>query len=245
MTNFKDHFSGHADDYAAHRPTYPTELFEFLAGECDGRELAWDCATGSGQAAVALAREFSDVIATDASKQQLEAALPCDNVTYRVATAESSGLADISVDLITVAQALHWFDIDAFFAEAVRVLKPGGVLAVWSYELCRVSPAVDAVLQRIFAEVEDCWPPERQIVVDRYRGIEMPAEPIDVPAVAMTAVWTATQMVDYLGTWSASKRYRQRFEQDPIALHASRLLGVWGAGTLAVHWPLTLLACRK
>ncbi|PZR76620.1 MAG: SAM-dependent methyltransferase, partial [Chthoniobacterales bacterium] len=142
--SFKDHFSGHAAEYAQFRPEYPTELFKYLTSIAPGRAQAWDCATGNGQAAIALASHFSRVIATDASAQQIANARQHDRVEYRVATAEASGLDDNSIDLITVAQALHWFDLPRFFSEATRVLKSRGAIAVWAYNLLQAGKEIDA-----------------------------------------------------------------------------------------------------
>lgn len=142
--SFKDHFSTRSDDYARYRPRSPAGLFDWLAVRCEARSLAWDVATGSGQAATELASRFERVIATEASAAQLANAEPWPNVEYRCEPAERSTLDTGSAEVITVAQALHWFDHGAFFAEAERVLKPGGLLAVWCYEIFETAPAVDA-----------------------------------------------------------------------------------------------------
>jgi len=152
MTTFKDHFSGHAADYAKFRPNYPPKLFDHLASISPQRELAWDCATGSGQAAVGLAEHFAKVIATDASAQQIESAQPHPSISYRVAPSEASGIDPDSVDLILVAQALHWFDMDRFFTEAKRVSKKGGILAVSTYTHVSSNPEIDAFLSKFYRE---------------------------------------------------------------------------------------------
>ncbi len=150
---FKDHFSSHSGSYAEFRPTYPDALFSFLADCCSGHRLAWDCATGNGQAAHALTPFFEKVIASDASEAQINAAALHSKIEYRVARAEASGLDDDTVDLITVAQAMHWFDIPAFLDEAQRVLASGGVLAIWSYERCQVNADCDAVIHELYARI--------------------------------------------------------------------------------------------
>lgn len=241
---FKDHFSGHADSYAAHRPGYPDELFDWLARQCPRRLCAWDCATGSGQAAGGIAPYFEHVVATDASATQVDNAVPHVGVEYRVAAAENSGLRDASVDLVTVAQALHWFDLDAFFAEVQRVTREDAVIAVWSYERSRVDSDVDNALELIFDEVEDYWPPERAIVENRYRDIVLPGRPLAPPACAMSAEWTADNMLAYLRTWSATRRYVADRNADPVGLHEQALRDAWGEAARVVHWPLTLLASR-
>lgn len=243
--SFKDHFSEQSAQYANYRPRYPAELFQILADQCQRRELAWDCATGSGQAAVALGEFFESVIATDASDTQIASAIPHANVSYRVATAEVSGLDDASVDLLTVGQALHWFDHERFFTEAGRVLASGGVLAVWCYGLCHVNDACDGVVDELYTDIaNEFWPPERRHIEERYAGITMPAAEIDVPRVNMYADWTADDMLGYLRTWSACRRYRKAHDRDPVTLIAGKLQGAWGTDSRPVCWPLTLKACR-
>ncbi len=243
MSAFKDHFSGHAADYASHRPTYPREVFEFLAGVVEHRGTAWDCATGNGQAARALAEYFEQVVATDASAEQIESAsgLP-ENVELRVAPAESSGIADGSVDLVTVAQALHWFDFDKFYSEIRRVLAPGGIVAVWSYELTRISAEIDVLIDEFYrGEIEPFWPPERGYVESGYRTIPFPfAELEDVPEFSMSVGWTVENLLNYLRTWSAVRRCMAELGVDPVGELEPRLKSVWGEGAREVRWPLNL-----
>ena len=241
---FQDHFSGHAADYASHRPTYPRELFEYLSGLVERRSIAWDCATGNGQAARALAEFFERVIATDASAEQIASAaeLP-HHVELRVVPAEDSALPPASVDLVTVAQALHWFDCEAFFAEVDRVLAPGGVLAVWSYGLTRISPEVDVVIDRFYrGEIEEFWPPERMHVETAYREIPFPYEEQEnVPDFSMVVEWTVDELLNYLGTWSAVRRFVASRGGDPVGQLAPELRAAWGDdGTREVCWPLIL-----
>lgn len=238
--SFKDHFSGHADIYAAYRPTYPRALMQFLADCCEHRRMAWDCATGSGQTALALTHFFDRIIATDASAAQIDSARPHAKVEYRVASAESSGLAPQAIDLITVSQALHWFDIDRFFEEAMRVLVPGGVLSAWSYELCIVEPAIDAQILALYQEVDEYWPPERRIVEARYRDIELPMPAIAAPDFEMTACWTADAMLGYLRTWSACQRYLRERGLDPVHAIEETLRAFWGEEVREVRWPLAM-----
>jgi len=242
---FKDHFSGHAADYARARPTYPEELFTFLAGCARRNELAWDCATGNGQAARALAEHFEHVIATDASAQQIEAALPHERVEYRVAPAEDSGLDGESIDLVTCAQALHWFDIRAFLAETWRVLKPGGVLAVWCYGTCAAEVACDRLVQQFYRSLDPWWPPERAIVETGYRDIELPGAPIDTPIFSMRVEWTVDEMLAYLSTWSATQRCREDTGKEPLEAIDRRLREVWGSQRRMVTWPLHVKVARK
>ena len=207
---FPDHFSGHADEYAQHRPRYPAELFAWLAERAPGRRLAWDVATGNGQAAVALRAHFGNVYATDASAAQLEHAPDLPGVRFAVERAEKATLPDASVDLVTVAQGLHWFELARFFPAVRRVLRPGGLFAAWCYELCTVDPDVDAVVLAFYnGPIGPFWPPQRRHIENGYADLEIPLDPVpDAPAFDMRARWIRAEFLGYLGTWSAVRRYR-------------------------------------
>jgi len=217
----------------------------FLASCCTNHNLAWDCATGNGQAARSLIPHFASVIATDASGEQIASAETHTGVEFRVASAEASELPSESVDLVTVAQALHWFDIDEFFVEACRVLRPGGVLAIWCYEHCQVDHAIDGWIMQVYSEVEEYWPPERDLVERRYADIELPVAGIKAKNFRMQVSWTAADMLDYVRTWSASQRYLDDKGADPTAKYADELRAAWGHGRRAVVWPLTLRIGRR
>jgi SAM-dependent methyltransferase len=241
--SFKDHFSGHAAEYAQFRPHYPGLLFQYLATIAPARERAWDCATGNGQAATGLAAYFQEVIATDASEQQISNAEARPNIFYRVAPAEASGLADSSVDLVTVAQALHWFDCPAFFSETKRVLRPGGVIAVWAYTLLKIASEIDVLVDRFYYETtEDHWPPERKIVEGRYCGIAFPFHELTPPSFQLEENWCLDQLLGYLRTWSATQRFIKERGFDPVNDLEHELLPKWGERNQArlVHWPLHL-----
>lgn len=244
---FNDYFSGHARAYAAARPDYPDSLFAFLAGQCRNRRLAWDCATGNGQAAHSLGSRFEQVLATDASTDQLAAARTKPGIFYCAALAEAAPLADQSVDLVTVAQALHWFAIDSFFGECDRVLVRGGVLAVWSYDLCRVDSGVDAATRRLYDELlSEFWPPQRRLVEARYQDVDFPFRRQSAPDFCLRRDWQREQFIAYLQSWSATQRYLRTQGQDPVALIAAELAAAWpDAVKKAVEWPLTLIVCRK
>lgn len=241
--NFKDHFSKHAGDYARARPRYPRSLFEYLASLCRQRTLAWDCGTGNGQAALGLTPWFEKIIATDASREQLAKATRHARIEYLQTPAERTPFAPQSFDLIIVAQALHWFDRGALFAEARRVLKSGGVLAAWSYELSRTSPEIDTVIERYYTDiVGPDWPPERKLVADGYRAIEFPFREIAAPEFRMEQHWTCDEYLDYLYSWSATQRYMKRAGQNPLELVFDELAAAWGTPETRrlVTWPVNM-----
>jgi SAM-dependent methyltransferase len=243
---FKDHFSGHAADYARFRPQYPDELFRYLAGVAPSQRLAWDCATGNGQAAVALAGTFERVVATDASAEQIANATPHPKVEYRVAPAEASEIEANTVDLISVAQALHWFDLDRFYAETRRVLNERGVIAVWAYDILEITPAIDAVVNHYYDVVVGAyWPPER-VLVEKFGELPFPFEEIAAPQFEMRSEWTLQHLVGYLGTWSATQRFVAANQRDPLETIEGELRSAWSDPDQLrnVSWPLTLRVGR-
>jgi SAM-dependent methyltransferase len=245
--SFKDHFSKQAADYAQFRPTYPQELFDYLGNIAPSRQLAWDCGTGNGQAAVGLASVFDSVIATDASEKQITHAALHERVDYRVALAEDSDIDSGTVDLIMVAQALHWFDLSRFYAEAQRVLKPDGVLAASAYNLLHIGPAIDEVVNRYYYEVVGpFWPPERRLV-EQFDDLPFPFQEIDSPKFEMRASWNLDHLVGYLRTWSSTQRFIAAKSSDPLKQIMDELRAAWGAPeqTRNVIWPLTLRIGRK
>lgn len=242
---FKDHFSAHARDYATHRPRYPRELFEWLAATAPARDAAWDAGTGNGQAAIDLAAFFARVTASDPSAAQIEAAPSHPGISFIVAPAEDSGLPSESCDLITVAQALHWFDIPRFMHEAERVLKSRGVLAVWCYGLFTVDDEVAVAFSRFHQLVEPYWPSERALIDSGYSEIEIPFAPLEHPPFEMSREWSAAETVGYLLTWSATRRYLSESDRGPLEQAVADIERSWGAGRRAVRWPLHLRAGRK
>lgn len=217
-----------------------------MAGLVPRHDLAWDCATGSGQAAVGLAAHFARVVATDASAAQVAHAVPHPRVEYRVAPSEASGLAGGSADLVVVAQALHWFDVHAFYGEVRRVLAPGGALAVWTYGECTLD---DAALQRVLRHyaretVGPWWPPQRQLVDTGCRTIPFPFREIAAPAFALEQEWTVAELAGYLRTWSATTRYVAAHGTDPVADVEAELRAGWGdpGARRRVRWQLALRA---
>jgi Methylase involved in ubiquinone/menaquinone biosynthesis len=245
--NFKDHFSKQAADYATFRPGYPHELFVYLGSIAPSRQLAWDCGTGNGQAAVGLASVFDRVVATDASEKQIANAQPHPRVEYRVAPAENNGIESETIDLITVAQALHWFDLDRFYAEARRVLKSDGVLAASAYNLLQIEPAIDEIVNRYYYEVVGpFWPPERQLV-ERFTDLPFSFHEIDPPKFEMTALWNLDHLLGYLRTWSSTQRFIVAKGIDPLDQITNDLRNAWGKPerTRSVSWPLVVRIGRK
>lgn len=244
---FKDYFSGHAADYSRYRPgAYPSAMFKALAALAPDRERVWDCATGNGQAALGLAEVFERVEATDASEKQIAAAVPNPKIRYSVAPAEASGLPDKSVALVTVAQALHWFDLPKFYAEVRRVAKPQGVLAASCYMRCNVDTGVDAVTEELYNGIlgDAYWPPERRHVERGYADLAFPFTEIELPRFSMEVRWTLEGYVGYLRSWSATQNYLKKNGQDPLELVGERLMEAWGdpEAVRPVIWPMTIRA---
>lgn len=247
-TGFKDHFSSHAEAYARSRPGYPPALFAHLVSLAPSHQLAWDCATGNGQVAIGLARHFDRVVATDASAAQIDHAFRHERIAYRVEPAEATSLDAASVDLVAVGQALHWFDLDRFYAEVRRVLRTGGVIVAWCYGRCTVAPDIDAIIDRYYVEiVGPYWPPERIFVESGYRTLPFPFARVPLPAFDMQAEWTADELLAYLGTWSATKRFEAHHGRDPRDEIAEPLVNAWGSRHLRrrMEWPLSFLAGRN
>lgn len=245
---FEDHFSNHAETYAQYRPVYPAELYAYLAQQTSGHDLAWDCATGSGQAAKGLVYHFDRVIATDASAEQVSRAAPHVRITYRVEPAESTSLASGSVDLITVATAVHWFDFDRFYQEARRVLKPGGVIAVWTYHSPRINPRMEALLDRLELEIlAPYWPERIRYLREHYQTLPFPFDELSPPPFTMQAKWTLDQLLGFLNTWSAVRRYEAERGVHPFKAIWEELLAAWGDEGQArvIRWPLHLRVGRK
>lgn len=243
---FHDHFSGHASAYAAHRPRYPDALYAWVADQAPATRLCWDVATGNGQAAIGLASWFDAVFASDASAEQVALAPPHDAVRWACEPAERTSLADGSLDACTVAQALHWFDHPAFFAEARRALRPGGLLVAWCYELLTVDPAVDAEVRAFYeGPIGPYWPPQRRHIERGYRDIELPFDEIEVPAFEMQVRWDRAALIAYFTTWSAVRRHDADRGGSAVDAIAAALRPLWPDGEVrTVRFPLSLRAGR-
>jgi SAM-dependent methyltransferase len=245
---FKDHFSRQAADYSRYRPAYPSALIDYVASLAPDRALAVDCATGNGQAAVALAEHFDQVIAVDASAAQLEQALPHPKVRYERALAEALPVADGAVALVAVAQAIHWFDFDRFHAECRRVLMPGGGVAAWTYTVFRAGGRIDDIVDRFYHDtIGPYWPPEREYVQQGYRTIPFPWDEITPPSFRLQTEWTLEQVIGYFASWSSVQQYRLRHDgRDPLPDVERDLASAWPVGrTVRLDWPLYLRVGRK
>jgi SAM-dependent methyltransferase len=246
---FHDHFSDIANRYADFRPHYPAALVDYLATLAPRNVLVWDCACGNGQATLDLADRFDRVVATDASAEQIASAQAHPQVDYRVASAEQSGLPNQSTGLITIAQALHWFNLERFYAEAKRVLAPDGVLAAWAYGINVVDDgAVNELVQDFYSNIVGAyWPPERKLVEEGYRTIPFPFAEITPPSFRMEARWTLDQLLGYFSTWSATNRFIKVTGRNPLEPLSAALSDVWGDRSLPkrITWPLSLRVGRN
>lgn len=241
--SFKDHFSTRSGDYAAYRPTYPGALIDYLAGLCPKTELALDVGCGTGQLSVLLAERFDHVIATDASPQQIEKAQAHERVEYRVAPAEASGLPDRSVDLITAAQAAHWFDLDTFYAEARRVGRPGAVLALITYGVIQADSDISDAIQHFYKDVVGSyWPPERRHVEEGYRSFAFPFEEWTAPPLAIEVQWRLSDLLGYVGTWSAVRGLEKAEGRGPLDEFRRDLSALWNEPQRrrTIRFPLSL-----
>lgn len=241
--SFKDHFSARSADYARFRPRYPPGLVDYLAELAPGRALALDCGCGAGQLSVPLAGAFRQVVATDASPQQIASAAPHPTVRYAARRADDSGLDDHSVDLVTVAQAAHWLDLDAFYREVRRVLRPGGIIALITYGVIEADDPVGPVLADFHHRViGSYWPPERRHVETGYRLLPFPFTEQTPPPLAMTARWPLADLLGYVDTWSAMRAGEAALGRAPFTRFAADLAAVWGdpAQSREIRWPLSL-----
>lgn len=243
---WKDNFSVQADRYAKYRPHYPRELYEFLQ-QLQPYHVAWDCGTGNGQVAVELAKFCTHVHATDASAAQLNHAVTHRNITYQVAQAEHSGLADRSVDLITVAQAIHWFDFEQFYAEVHRVARPNALLAVWGYGLLKISPDLDEIINYFYYQVVgQYWDAERKHLDQEYRTIPFPFKSLATPQFKMSLTWDLADLLGYFATWSSVQKMLKLQLENPLDQLAPQLAQHWGQPTekREINWDIYLKVGR-
>jgi len=245
MTHKQDHFSSIAEEYVTGRISYPSKLFEFLADRCKEKDIVWDCATGSGQAARDLSRYFKHVIATDISEVLLSKAKENPKVTFRKASAEKSGITSNSVDLITVAQAIHWFDLGGFWNEVSRVLKVSGILAFWGYLWPEVNQPIDNLLANFRKCIMDYWPARSKYLHESYSNITPPFRKLDSPKIWITVEWSIHDYIAHIDSWSGTRYYREHTNTDIISDFKNDLEIIWANNTMIVQWPLILKIYKK
>lgn len=247
MITFEDYFSQIAGNYALYRPHYPANLFSYLASIAPHRRIAWDSGTGNGQAAAGLAVHFERVIATDASADQIAHAFPHERVEYRVEPAEEVNLEAASVDLITVATAVHWFDLARFYGNVRRVAVPGGILAVWTYHTSVIASEIDAVLDHYYREIlAEYWPDRWHYIDEHYQTLPFPFPELSTPAFEMQTNWRLDELVGYLSSWSASQRYLEARGHHPLSVIWPELASAWGNPhqRRKISWPLYIRVGR-
>jgi len=236
----KDRFSAHANQYAQFRPTYPPALYEFIYQHVRHFEAAWDCGTGNGQAARDLSKKFKKVFATDLSTKQIENAYQAQNIFYSIAT-EKSSFVDNSVDLITVAQAAHWFNMEVFSEEVKRVSKLNGMVALWGYGLLSIHPEIDLLVHHFYTQlVGSFWDKERIHIDEHYKNLYFPFQEIQSPVFTISVLWTLAQLEGYLNTWSAVQKYIAVHTQSPVDKLISQIKIHWKDEIQTVNFPLFL-----
>ena len=225
----KDNFSKQSDLYSRFRPGYPKKLFDFLLPLVPDKKNAWDCGTGNGQVAVSLSRYFDKVYATDLSAAQINNAEKKKNILYSVENGEETLLQDNKFDLITVAQAIHWFEFKKFYKQVNRTLKPGGILAVIGYDVFRINKEIDLLIDKFYRETTGpYWDKERKYIEEHYTTIPFPFKEINAPGFSMNYSWQFDQVIGYLNTWSAVQHYVRRNNENPVDKFSVELKRVWG-----------------
>jgi 2-polyprenyl-3-methyl-5-hydroxy-6-metoxy-1,4-benzoquinol methylase len=236
----KDYFSNQSKIYATFRPGYPEDLYRFIFNHLKNKSVAWDCATGNGQVAKHLSGYFEKVYATDISQQQIDNAFPEKNVFYSVSKAEQTSFNDHQFDLITVAQALHWIDTEAFYKEVIRTSRPEALIAVWGYSLLNINAAIDRLfLNFYYNTVGQYWDAARKLVEEEYRSIDFPFNPISAPRFELRVKWTLAQFAGYLTSWSATQNCIKATGQDPVPAFVETVKTHWNEDELKmVTFPL-------
>ena len=240
-----DNFSKQSDIYAKYRPGYPQALYDFILNQLANKEAAWDCGTGNGQAAKELSKAFTEVFATDISQKQIDKAVQADNIFYSVQPAEQTNFPDSGFDLVTVAQALHWFRFDEFYKEVKRVTKPGGIFAGWTYSLLRITGEINTLIEDHHYNILDgYWDDERKYVDDEYRSIPFPFAKIMAPAFTIEFNWTIEELEGYLNTWSALQKFITKNNYNPVNELIKRIKPHWKQERMKIIFPVHLLLGR-
>lgn len=247
MKLFKDNFSKHSDIYLKYRPIYPKELFEYLNSLTSEHTLAWDCGTGNGQSAINLTEYYEKVYATDPSEQQIKNAIANEQIIYKVEKAEQTALHNKSVDLITVAQAVHWFEFDQFYAEVRRVLKDNGVIAIWAYGVPGVSILLDSIIQDFHDNVVgEFWQPENRMIDQEYTTLPFPFQEISTPVFKIQKDLTLQELSGHFRSWSATQKFIDKYGKNPIEELEKNLSECWMSGEKKeITWKLILKVGRN
>jgi len=241
----KDNFSKQSVGYAKCRPVYPQQLYDFILSNVTNKQTAWDCGTGNGQAAKEFAKIFDKVYATDISQKQIENAIKEDRIFYSVQPAEQTNFPDNSFDLITVAQALHWFQFDDFYMEVKRVAKPDALFAAWTYSLLRISKEIDPlIVAHHFNTLGEYWDAERKYVDEEYRNIPFPFTKIDTPVFYIEYEWTTEELKGYLNTWSGLQKFIAVKQYNPVDGLMIDIKSLWKQEKMKIHFPVHLLMGR-
>ncbi|MBI1769677.1 MAG: class I SAM-dependent methyltransferase [Bacteroidetes bacterium] len=234
----KDLFSSHASQYAAFRPTYPKELYDFIFSHIKNFDAAWDAGTGNGQVARDLSKRFKKVLATDISDRQIENAVQAENIFYSVA-GETTPFPENSFDLICVAQAIHWFDRDKFYSEVKRVARPGAIIAIWGYGLLSINSEIDWHINDFYVNiVGPYWDKERRLIDEGYKTISFPFQEIDTPSFSFSFQWTLREFQGYLTTWSAVQKFMKSNNFNPVSELIEKTKSHWQSEKMIVQFPL-------
>ncbi|SFF43579.1 Methyltransferase domain-containing protein [Sunxiuqinia elliptica] len=214
--------------YARSRPKYPAEFYDYLCSLLPSRQRLWDCACGNGQVAIDLANQFEEIQATDFSENQLKQAFRHPKITYQLSAAESTNFPNRHFDLICVGQALHWFNIPAFFEEANRILRSQGVLAIFGYGFFMISPAIDQLIDHVLhAAISPYWSDKNRLIMSGFQGVQFPFQQVDIPEFSMNQHWQLKDLLAFVSTWSAVKRYREEKQQDILEILQDQLSPLW------------------
>ena len=225
----KDNFSAQAVLYAQYRPDYPPDLFEYIVSFISNKNTAWDCGTGNGQSAIALSKYFKKVIATDISPKQIDNAEKAHNIFYSIQPAEATNIKSNSVDLVTVAQAIHWFDFEKFYTEVKRVAAENAFIAMWGYSLLQIDEPIDQFIRNYhFNFLGNYWDAERKFVDDEYKNIPFPFEKINSPQFFIEKQWSLMELEGYLNTWSGLQKYIAANASNPVPDLLNSIKPLWG-----------------